>query len=96
MLKHSNDRDPGVTRKLVGKAWGYFDAAGKRIADRRSIDRLNAIALPPAYTDAWFCPDPDGHIQATGKDARGRKQYRYHPDYRARQDARKLRKKHIA
>ena len=69
----------------------YFDAVGKRIADRRSIDRLNAIALPPAYTDAWFCPDPNGHIQAIGRDARGRKQYRYHPDYRSRQDARKLR-----
>ena len=89
MLKHSNDRDPGVTRQLVRKVWAYFDASGKRISDRRSIDRLNAIALPPAYIDAWFCPDPTGHIQATGKDARGRKQYRYHPDYRSRQDASK-------
>ena len=89
MLKHSNDSDPGITRQKVGRAWAYFDADGKRIIDRNEIDRLNAIALPPAYTDAWFCPDPDGHIRATGKDARGRKQYRYHPDYRARQDASK-------
>ena len=89
MLKHSSDNDPGITRQKIGRAWGYFDTEGKRIADRGEIDRLNAISLPPAYTDAWFCPDPDGHIQATGKDARGRKQYRYHPDYRARQDASK-------
>ena len=89
MLKHSSDSDPGITRKKMGRAWAYFDAAGERITDRAEIDRLNAIGLPPAYVDAWFCPDPDGHIQATGKDARGRKQYRYHPDYRARQDASK-------
>ena len=89
MLKHSSDNDPGITRKKIGRAWGYFDPDGERITDRHEIDRLNAIALPPAYVDAWFCPDPNGHIQATGKDARGRKQYRYHPDYRARQDASK-------
>ncbi len=89
MLKHSNDSDPGITRKKIGRAWGYFAPGGKRITDRDEIVRLNAIALPPAYTDAWFCPDPDCHIQATGKDARGRKQYRYHPDYRASQDASK-------
>jgi len=89
MLKHSSDSEPGITRKKIGRAWGYFDADGQRITDRDEIDRLNAIALPPAYTDAWFCPDPNGHIQATGKDARGRKQYRYHVDYRAKQDASK-------
>jgi DNA topoisomerase I len=89
MLKHSNDSDPGITRKKVGRAWGYFDPEGKRITDRDEIDRLNAIALPPAYVEAWFCPDPNGHVQATGKDARGRKQYRYHADYRAKQDASK-------
>ena len=89
MLKHSCDKDPGITRKKLGRGWAYFDADGKRITDRAEIDRLNAIALPPAYIDAWFCPDPDGHIQATARDARGRKQYRYHPDYRARRDASK-------
>src|SRR3990170_4174906 len=89
MLKHSSDNDPGITRQKVGRAWAYFDPDGKRITNRDEIDRLNAIALPPAYTDAWFCPDPDGHIQATGKDARGRKQYRYHADYRAKQEASK-------
>jgi DNA topoisomerase-1 len=89
MLHHSSDNDPGITRKKVGRAWAYFDADGKRITDRAEIDRLNAIALPPAYVGAWFCPDPDGHIQATAKDARGRKQYRYHANYRARRDASK-------
>ena len=77
-------RAPGITRKRIGRAWGYFDAKGKRLTDRDEIDRLNAIALPPAYADAWFCPDPNGHMQATGIDARGRKQYRYHPEYRAK------------
>ena len=89
MLRHSSDSEPGYTRKRQGRYWQYFDESGKRIADRSEIERLNAIALPPAYTDAWFCKDPDGHIQATGKDARGRKQYRYHADFRAKKDASK-------
>ncbi len=89
MLKHSNDNNPGITRQRIGRGWAYFDPDGNRITDRDEIDRLNTIALPPAYVDAWFCTDSNGHIQATGKDARGRKQYRYHPDYRARADASK-------
>ena len=88
MLRHSSDSEPGYTRKKIGAAWGYFDG-DKRVTDRAEIDRLNALALPPAYVDAWFCKSANGHIQATGKDARGRKQYRYHADYRARQDASK-------
>jgi DNA topoisomerase-1 len=90
MLRHSSDNEPGITRKRIGRAWGYFDAEGKRITDRDEIDRLNAIGLPPAYTDAWFCADPNGHMQATGVDARGRKQYRYHADFRARRDSAKF------
>lgn len=90
MLHHSTDSEPGITRKRIGRAWGYFDARGERITDRDEIDRLNAIGLPPAYTDAWFCADPEGHLQATGIDARGRKQYRYHPDYRAKRDTAKF------
>jgi DNA topoisomerase-1 len=74
----------------MGRFWAYFDAQGKRVTDRAEIDRLNAIGLPPAYTDAWFCADPDGHLQATGIDARGRKQYRYHPDFRANQEQAKF------
>ncbi|PZU10923.1 DNA topoisomerase IB [Sphingomonas sp.] len=84
-----DDALPGIRRRRAGKGWAYFDAGGKRIANRAEIDRLNAIALPPAYRDAWFCPSPHGHIQATGIDDRGRKQYRYHAAFRARQDARK-------
>ena len=62
---------------------------GKRITDRDEIDRLNAIGMPPAYERCWFCPFPNGHIQAIGYDAKGRRQYRYHPDFRAKRDASK-------
>jgi DNA topoisomerase I len=86
-LRHSDDKKPGITRQKAGNGWGYYHPDGSRITDREEIDRLNRIALPPAYTDAWFCPYPNGHIQATGIDARGRKQYRYHPDFRAQQEA---------
>lgn len=90
LLVHVDDGQPGVTRKKSGRGWAYFDCAGKRITDRDEIDRLNAVALPPAYVDAWFCPDPNGHILATGVDGKGRKQYRYHPDYRSHQEAKKF------
>jgi DNA topoisomerase-1 len=86
-LRHVDDKLPGITRKRAGRGWAYFDPSGERIIDREEIERLNAIALPPAYRDAWFCPFPNGHIQATGIDARGRKQYRYHPEFRAQQEA---------
>lgn len=89
MLRHSNDSEPGYSRKRRGSDWHYFDEEGDRVTNREVIDRLNRIALPPAYTDAWFCKDANGHIQATGKDARGRKQYRYHPDFRAKREATK-------
>ena len=89
MLRHSSDTEPGITRKRIKNAWGYFDSEGNRITDREEIDRLNAIGLPPAYENAWFCADPNGHLQATGIDARGRKQYRYHPDFREKRDAAK-------
>ena len=89
MLRHSTDSEPGYTRRRHGRYWQYFDEDGTRVTNRDEIERLNAIALPPAYVDAWFCKDENGHIQATGKDARGRKQYRYHPDYRAKKEASK-------
>lgn len=85
-LRHSSDEEPGYTRKRQGRYWAYFDENGDRITDRDEIERLNAIGLPPAYTDAWFCKDGNGHLQATGRDARGRKQYRYHPSFRLRRD----------
>jgi DNA topoisomerase-1 len=73
----------------MGRYWAYFDADGNRITDRDEIDRLNAIGLPPAYESAWFCADPEGHLQATGIDARGRKQYRYHPKFREKRESAK-------
>ncbi|GAA4042578.1 DNA topoisomerase IB [Sphingomonas rosea] len=88
-LRHCCDDQPGISRQQIKGKWAYFDPDGKRITDRDEIDRLNGIALPPAYTDAWFCPFPNGHIQATGRDARGRKQYRYHPDFTSRRDKKK-------
>ena len=89
MLRHSSDGEAGYTRKRMGRYWAYFDENGDRVTDRETIDRLNGIALPPAYEQAWFCKHPDGHLQATGVDARGRKQYRYHNDFRARRDKKK-------
>jgi DNA topoisomerase-1 len=81
-----DDRQPGFRRRRAGHGWAYFDAEGHRVTDRDEIDRLNRIALPPAYSDAWFCLRRDGHLLATGRDAKGRKQYRYHPDYRLRRE----------
>ena len=87
MLRHSSDGEPGITRKRQGRYWAYFDSEGNRITDRDEMDRLNAVGLPPAYENAWFCADPNGHLQATGVDARGRKQYRYHADFRAKRES---------
>lgn len=85
-----DDSLPGITRKRAGKGWAYYDPKGKRITDADERVRLNAIALPPAYRDAWFCPAANGHILATGYDDKGRKQYRYHPDFRAAREAEKF------
>lgn len=88
-ITYVDDHEPGITRKKVRHGWGYYDADGARITDRDEIDRLNAIGMPPAYRDCWFCPDPNGHIQGTGYDAKGRKQYRYHTGFREAQEAAK-------
>ncbi len=88
-ITYCDDSEPGFTRKKVRHGWGYYDLAGNRITDRDEIDRLNAIGLPPAYRDAWYCPHPNGHIQAIGWDEKGRKQYRYHPDFREAQESAK-------
>ncbi len=81
---------PGITRKRSGKGWAYYDPKGALITDPAERLRLNSVALPPAYIDAWFCPAANGHILATGVDARGRKQYRYHPDFRSRREGEKF------
>ncbi len=89
-LIYVDDDLPGITRRKAGRGWAYYDAKGERIKQREEIDRLNAVALPPAYVDAWFCPAENGHILATGVDAKGRKQYRYHPGFRAHQEQAKF------
>lgn len=88
-LVYVDDDLPGITRRRAGKGWAYYDPAGALIRDPAERRRLNAIALPPAYRDAWFCPAPNGHILATGYDDAGRKQYRYHPDFRSRRESAK-------
>src|ERR1700754_1693003 len=89
-LRHADDTRPGYTRKKLARGFAYFDTHGKRIDDEAVIARINAIVIPPAYTNVWICPDARGHIQATGRDARGRKQYRYHPQWRETRDADKF------
>ena len=89
-LVYVDDDLPGISRKRSGKGWSYYDEHGKLIKDAAERKRLNAIALPPAYVDAWYCPAPNGHILATGIDAKGRKQYRYHPDFRTMREGEKF------
>ena len=88
-VRYVNDTGPGITRRLVRGRFAYFAPDGTRIRDRDTIARIDALAIPPAYQDVWICPDPRGHIQATGRDARGRKQYRYHPAWIALRDENK-------
>lgn len=85
-LHYVDDTQPGIRRKTLRGKFQYFDAKGIRIEDAKEIQRLNALAVPPAYTDVWICADPRGHLQATGRDARGRKQYRYHERWREVRD----------
>ncbi|WP_176315724.1 DNA topoisomerase IB [Burkholderia vietnamiensis] len=88
-LRHVDDRHPGYTRRRVRNGFAYYGQDGQRIRDPDEIARINALAIPPAYTDVWICMDRRGHLQATGRDARGRKQYRYHPLWRETRDANK-------
>ncbi|HJU47375.1 MAG TPA: hypothetical protein VJ689_04525, partial [Gaiellaceae bacterium] len=85
-LRYVNPGGPGIQRRPAGKGFTYLDADGRRIRAERDLARIRAIAIPPAWTEVWICPDPDGHIQAIGRDARGRRQYRYHAAFRARRD----------
>jgi DNA topoisomerase-1 len=88
-LRYVTDGQPGIRRKRAGKGFSYTDADGRRITDRRMLARIKALAIPPAWTDVWICPIANGHIQATGRDAKGRKQYRYHPRWRSARDEEK-------
>ena len=91
-LRYVTDGVRGIRRKRVGGGWAYYAPGGTRINDPELRKRLNSLAIPPAWTDVWICPNPDGHIQATARDARGRKQYRYHPQYREARDRSKFRR----
>src|SRR5260370_5224258 len=91
-LHYVTDGFAGIRRRRSGTGWIYYAPNGSRIRDSDTRKRLNALAIPPAWTDVWICPDPNGHIQATARDARGRKQYRYHPSYREACDKSKFRR----
>jgi DNA topoisomerase-1 len=89
-LRYSSDDHPGITRQRAGRGWSYRDPDGALIRDAAELRRIRALAIPPAWTDVWINPQPRGHLQATGRDARGRKQYRYHTRWRATRDETKF------
>ncbi len=89
-LIYVSDASPGIRRKRSGKGFTYFDPEGKTIRDKALLKRIKGLVIPPAWTDVWICPDPHGHIQVTARDAKGRKQYRYHSAYRAVRDETKF------
>jgi DNA topoisomerase-1 len=89
-LRYVTDTKPGYTRKKHGKEFEYFDTQDKKITDEKILTRIKSIGVPPAYENVWICPQVNGHLQATGLDARGRKQYRYHVKWRATRDENKF------
>ena len=89
-LSYVSDAEPGCRRRRAGRGFFYLDPEGRRLAEPDEIARIHALAIPPAWSDVWICPDPAGHIQATGRDARGRKQYRYHPAWASCRDEAKF------
>src|SRR5690606_3639041 len=82
-LRHVTDAMPGIRRRRAGTGFSYRRASGARVDDAATLARIRGLAIPPAWTEVWICPHPRGHLQASGRDARGRKQYRYHPDWSA-------------
>jgi len=85
-LRYVTDSLPGIRRRRVGRGFSYVDPDGRVIREREHIRRFRSLVIPPAWSDVWICPNPDGHLQVTARDARGRKQYRYHPSFRAHRD----------
>jgi DNA topoisomerase I len=88
-LRYVSDEKPGIRRVRAGKGFSYRTPSGETVSDWKVLQRIRSLAIPPAYTDVWICPYADGHIQATGRDARGRKQYRYHERWREIRDGTK-------
>jgi DNA topoisomerase-1 len=91
-LRYVSDRSRGIRRERTADGFDYFDSKGEKITAEDELARIRKLAVPPAYQDVWICPYPNGHLQATGRDARGRKQYRYHPRWRAVRDESKYSK----
>jgi DNA topoisomerase-1 len=89
-LRYVTDEQPGIRRRRVGRGFSYVDSDGARVTDDEVITRINSLAIPPAWKDVWICPHPNGHIQASGRDVRGRKQYRYHERWTAVRDETKF------
>ncbi len=89
-LRYVTDATPGITRRRCGKGFAYYHPGGRRVTEAAVLARIRSLVIPPAYRDVWICPYASGHLQATGIDARGRKQYRYHPRWRAARDATKF------
>jgi DNA topoisomerase I len=89
-LRYTGPEEPGITRVRRGKGFQYLDSEGAAVTDQRVIDRIRALVIPPAWSDVWICRQANGHLQAVGRDARGRKQYRYHADWRSHRDATKF------
>src|SRR3954452_10859298 len=89
-LRRSDCSGPGIARRRRGKSFEYLDSDGVRIDDPEVLLRIRELGIPPAWKDVWICPYPRGHLQATGSDAAGRKQYVYHAQWRARRDAEKF------
>jgi len=89
-LVYVTDDAPGISRRRAGRAFVYFDADRQRVRDGATLERIRKLAIPPAYENVWICANPRGHLQATGRDARGRKQYRYHPKWHSTRDAGKF------
>jgi DNA topoisomerase-1 len=89
-LRYSSDAAPGISRRRAGSGFSYRSARGAVVRSERTLARIRALAIPPAWTDVWICPDANGHLQATGRDARGRKQYLYHRDWRTQRDGTKF------
>ena len=85
-LYYVHEEAPGITRRRAGRGFSYRDTAGRLVRNKKQLQRIQSLAIPPAWTEVWICPDPNGHIQATGRDAKGRKQYRYHPHWREVRD----------
>lgn len=85
-LRYVSDKRPGISRRREGRAFKYVDAHGKVVRDEQTLRRIKSLVIPPAWENVWICPSANGHLQATGYDVRGRKQYRYHPDWRKVRD----------